>query len=147
MSFFFFFFFFLPRARKSSRDGCAVQCPNRARISSLARDEKHYDWAKKFKAMCQGLVAYVKKHHAAGVAWGNKVTSGWQPNLVPGLFREPRLFLSTGFTDHDATPLCPHAQVRSMTFWSNAIAQTAPGDEDAERYIYNYKLGMPVARP
>lgn len=37
-------------------------------------------------------------------------------------------------------------KMRSMTFWSNAIAQTAPGDEDPDRYVYKYKLGAPVAQ-
>ncbi|EGD73876.1 hypothetical protein PTSG_05571 [Salpingoeca rosetta] len=32
----------------------------------------------------------------------------------------------------------------TMTFWSNAIAQTAPGDGDADKYIFNSKLGVPT---
>ncbi len=31
-----------------------------------------------------------------------------------------------------------------MTFWSNAIAQTAPGEGDADKYIYSTLLGVPV---
>lgn len=33
-----------------------------------------------------------------------------------------------------------------MTFWSNAIAQTAPGEGDADQWIYSTKLGMPVTK-
>jgi hypothetical protein len=36
------------------------------------------------------------------------------------------------------------SKARSMTFWSNAIAQTAPGEGTADPYEYSTKLGMPV---
>lgn len=35
---------------------------------------------------------------------------------------------------------------RSMTFWSNAIAQTSPGEGAADAYEYSTKLGMPVSK-
>ena len=38
------------------------------------------------------------------------------------------------------------AKARSMTFWSNAIAQTAPGDGASDQYEYSTKLGMPITR-
>ncbi|EDQ88543.1 uncharacterized protein MONBRDRAFT_32729 [Monosiga brevicollis MX1] len=47
---------------------------------------------------------------------------------------------------HHATGLSWGKKMRSMTFWANAIAQTAPGEGDADRYIYRYKLGAPVAQ-
>ncbi len=31
-----------------------------------------------------------------------------------------------------------------MTFWSNVLAKTAPGEGKADEYIYNYKLGVPL---
>jgi len=37
-------------------------------------------------------------------------------------------------------------KARSMTFWSNAISQTAPGEGTADAYEYSTKLGMPVSR-
>jgi len=33
-----------------------------------------------------------------------------------------------------------------MTFWSNALAQTAPGDSPADAYEFNTKLGIPIAQ-
>eukprot|EP00055_Hartaetosiga_balthica_P013569 m.70268 g.70268 ORF g.70268 m.70268 type:complete len:476 (+) comp8304_c0_seq1:89-1516(+) len=36
-------------------------------------------------------------------------------------------------------------KMRSMTFWSNAIAQTAPGEGDADMYVFNARLGVPLA--
>ena len=31
-----------------------------------------------------------------------------------------------------------------MTFWSNAIADTAPGEGQADEYRFNTKLGIPL---
>jgi hypothetical protein len=108
-----------------------------APVFTVRRDEAQYNWAKSFKAICQGLTAYVKQHHAASIAWGGKVTWGGKMRVT--------LWLSRTCLAYSRQHLSPIKQVRSMTFWSNAIAQTAPGDEDAERYIYNTKLGMPIA--
>eukprot|EP00040_Diaphanoeca_grandis_P006769 m.38586 g.38586 ORF g.38586 m.38586 type:complete len:310 (-) comp17956_c0_seq1:112-1041(-) len=35
---------------------------------------------------------------------------------------------------------------RSMTFWSNALAQTAPGEGLADEYEYSTKLGIPIQK-
>lgn len=35
---------------------------------------------------------------------------------------------------------------RSMTFWSNALAQTAPGEGKADAYEYSTKLGIPITK-
>eukprot|EP00039_Didymoeca_costata_P001059 m.49311 g.49311 ORF g.49311 m.49311 type:complete len:310 (+) comp10610_c0_seq1:281-1210(+) len=37
-------------------------------------------------------------------------------------------------------------KIRGMTFWSNAIAQTAPGEGTADQYEYSTKLGAPVTK-
>lgn len=87
------------------------------------RDSTQCDWARSWTVVLKALAAYIKSHHTTGLAWGNKM--------------------------------------RSMTFWSNAIAQvpatcvyspsdplvlqTAPGEGDPDRYIYNYKLGAPIS--
>ena len=31
-------------------------------------------------------------------------------------------------------------------FWSNALAQTAPGEGKADAYEYNTKLGIPITK-
>eukprot|EP00041_Stephanoeca_diplocostata_P019213 m.409381 g.409381 ORF g.409381 m.409381 type:complete len:365 (+) comp21244_c1_seq19:253-1347(+) len=37
-------------------------------------------------------------------------------------------------------------KMRSMTFWSNALAQTAPGDGNADEYEFHSGLGIPIAK-
>ena len=52
--------------------------------------------------------------------------------------------LSAYVKAHHTTGVTWGKKMRSMTFWSNAIAMTAPGEGDADKYIYSYKLGMAV---
>jgi hypothetical protein len=67
------------------------------------------------------LREFVAAHHPAGLAWGNTVCNS----------------LSSIFFSFSV-------QIRSMTFWSNTLAKTAPGEGNPDEYIYNYKLGVPL---
>ena len=85
--------------------------------SFSANDAK---WLASYQALLEALRVFVAAHHPAGLTWGNTAS-------VLLVF----------------TPAHRH-QIRSMTFWSNVLAKTAPGEGKADEYIYNYKLGVPL---
>ena len=129
-------------------DTCAQQiiaCTEREYIEGIFEEgkEAHVQWASAFIGALKELLAYVKKWHPENMAWGNKV-GGWHCGMrtdastptAPITLRslhlsDPIVGLVVTLSSKRHSCMCAHAvQMRSMTFWSNALAQTAPGDSE-----------------
>eukprot|EP00050_Salpingoeca_kvevrii_P013197 m.27281 g.27281 ORF g.27281 m.27281 type:complete len:513 (-) comp4738_c0_seq1:1308-2846(-) len=52
--------------------------------------------------------------------------------------------LQTFVKKNHTTGLVWGTKIRGMTFWSNAIAMTAPGEGDPDKWVYSTKYGMPI---